>query len=46
VKCASVELIARAGRESTIKQGDPVGLSVAPEQVHVFKNDQRIAMTL
>jgi len=41
VKCANVEMIARAGRESTIKQGDPVGLSVAPEQVHIFKDDTR-----
>ena len=43
VKCAGVELIARTGRESGVKQGDVVGFSVTPEQVHVFKNDQRIA---
>jgi len=43
VKCAGVELIARTGRESNVKQGDMVGFSVTPEQVHVFKNDQRIA---
>ena len=43
VKCAGVELIARTGRESNVKQGDIVGFSVTPEQVHVFKNDQRIA---
>jgi len=41
VKCASVELIARAGRESNVKQGDIVGLSVAPEQVHIFKDGKR-----
>ena len=43
VRCDSVELIARTGRESTVKQGDMVGFTVAPEQVHVFKDDKRIA---
>ena len=41
VKCDSIELIARTGRESAIKQGDRVGFNVAPEQVHIFKDDQR-----
>ena len=41
VRCDSVELIARSGRESTVKQGDMVGFTVAPEQVHIFKDDRR-----
>jgi multiple sugar transport system ATP-binding protein len=41
VKCADVELIARTGRESTVKRGDNVGFNVAPEQVHIFKDDKR-----
>jgi multiple sugar transport system ATP-binding protein len=41
VKIGSVELIARTGRESTVKQGDIVGFNVAPEQVHIFKDDKR-----
>ena len=43
VKCDSVELIVRTGRESTLKQGDVVGLSAAPEQVHIFKDGKRFA---
>jgi multiple sugar transport system ATP-binding protein len=41
VKCGGVELIARTGRESTVKQGDIVGFNVAPEQVHIFKDEKR-----
>jgi multiple sugar transport system ATP-binding protein len=41
IKIGSVELIARTGRESTVKQGDIVGFNVAPEQVHIFKDDKR-----
>ncbi|HEX6173612.1 MAG TPA: ABC transporter ATP-binding protein [Candidatus Binatia bacterium] len=41
VKCDSAELIARTGRESGVRQGDVVGFSVAPEQVHIFKDDKR-----
>jgi ABC-type sugar transport system ATPase subunit len=43
VKCGDIELIARTGRESTVKQGDRVGFSVAPEQVHIFKDDKRVS---
>ena len=41
VKSDSVELIARTGRDSTVKQGDIAGFNVAPEQVHIFKDDKR-----
>jgi len=41
VKCADVELIARTGRELTVKQGDSVGFSVAPDQMHIFKDNER-----
>jgi multiple sugar transport system ATP-binding protein len=41
VKCDSVELIARTGRESGVKQGDIVGFIVAPEQVHIFQDNKR-----
>ena len=43
VKCDGIELIARTGRESAVKQGDIAGFSVAPEHVHIFKNDKRLA---
>ena len=42
VKCDGVELIARTGRESIAKQGDPVGLNIAPGQLHVFKDGNRV----
>jgi ABC-type sugar transport system ATPase subunit len=43
VKCGGIELIARTGREPMVKQGDSVGFSVAPEQVHIFKDDKRFS---
>ena len=42
VKCDGVELIARTGRESSAKQGDSVGLNIAPGQLHVFKDGNRV----
>jgi ABC-type sugar transport system ATPase subunit len=41
VKCDALELIARTGRESSVKQGDSVGLNVAAGQLHVFKDGMR-----
>ena len=42
VKCDGVELIARTGRESSAKRGDSVGLNIAPGQLHVFKDGNRV----
>jgi ABC-type sugar transport system ATPase subunit len=41
VKCDALELIARTGRESSVKRGDPVGLNIASGQLHVFKDGMR-----
>jgi multiple sugar transport system ATP-binding protein len=41
VKCESVELIARTGREATVKRGDMAGLNIAPGQLHIFKDGRR-----
>lgn len=42
LKCDTVELIARAGRDFRVSSGDTIGLHPAPGQLHVFYDRKRI----
>ena len=42
VRCAGVELIARAGREITLRPGATIGLNPAPSRLHFFRDGERI----
>jgi ABC-type sugar transport system ATPase subunit len=42
LKCNDVELVARAGREISLKPGESIGLNVAPERLHFFQDGKRI----
>jgi multiple sugar transport system ATP-binding protein len=44
LKCGHLELVARVGREMTLKSGDAVGLKVAPDRLHFFQNGRRIEL--
>ncbi|MEX0828520.1 MAG: TOBE domain-containing protein, partial [Haliea sp.] len=41
LKCAGIELIARTGRESTLRSGDAAGFNVTPGQLHIFQDGKR-----
>ena len=42
VKCDRLDLVARVGREVTLKSGDTVGFNVAPDRLHFFQDGRRI----
>jgi ABC-type sugar transport system ATPase subunit len=42
VKCDGIDVVARTGREQTIRPEDRIDLHVASEQVHFFLDDKRI----
>jgi sn-glycerol 3-phosphate transport system ATP-binding protein len=42
LKCGTVELIARAGREFRVRPGETIGVNPAPGQLHVFHDGRRI----
>jgi ABC-type sugar transport system ATPase subunit len=42
LKCDTVELIARAGREVNFRPGDTIGLMPGPGQLHLFQGGKRI----
>jgi ABC-type sugar transport system ATPase subunit len=42
LKCDTVELIARAGREVSVRSGQTLGLNPAPGQLHLFHGGKRI----
>jgi ABC-type sugar transport system ATPase subunit len=42
LKCETVELIARAGRDFRVRPGDTIGLNPAPGQLHVFHRGKRV----
>jgi ABC-type sugar transport system ATPase subunit len=42
LKCAHLDLVARAGRDIVIPQGETLGFQVAPGQLHFFQDGKRI----
>jgi ABC-type sugar transport system ATPase subunit len=42
VKCDGIEVVARDGRERTLRPGDRVGLQVDSDRVHLFLDGKRI----
>jgi ABC-type sugar transport system ATPase subunit len=46
LKCDSVELIARTGRDSSLRRGDRLGLNIAPGRLHIFKDGKRIELDM
>jgi multiple sugar transport system ATP-binding protein len=42
LKCDHLDLVARAGRDISLRQGETLGLQVAPGQLHFFQDGQRI----
>ncbi len=42
LKCDDLDLIARIGREVTLRAGDTIGLNLAPERLHFFQDGKRI----
>ena len=44
VKCDSMDLIARAGREVSFRAGNTIALNAAPQQLHFFQEGKRIEL--
>ena len=42
LKCDDLDLIARIGREVTLRAGDTIGLNLAPDRLHFFQDGKRI----
>ena len=42
LKCDDLDLIARIGREVTLRAGDTIGLNLAPDRLHFFHDGKRI----
>jgi ABC-type sugar transport system ATPase subunit len=42
LKCDDLDLIARMGREVTLRAGDTIGLNLAPDRLHFFQDGKRI----
>jgi multiple sugar transport system ATP-binding protein len=42
LKCDHLDLVARAGRDISLRQGETLGLQVATGQLHFFQDGQRI----
>jgi multiple sugar transport system ATP-binding protein len=42
VKCDGIDLVARVGREITLRAGDTIDLNVAPDRLHFFRDGRRI----
>jgi ABC-type sugar transport system ATPase subunit len=42
VKCGDIDVVARDGREKSIRPGDRIGLNVDAERVHLFLDGKRI----
>lgn len=42
LKCDHLDLIARAGRDVALGQGETLGLKVTPSQIHFFRDGQRV----
>ena len=42
LKCDHSDLVARAGRELVLLQGETVGLMVIPGQIHFFQGGRRV----
>jgi len=42
IRCAGIDLVARAGREGSFRPGDRVGLAVHADRMHFFENGKRI----
>ena len=42
LKCADLDLVARAGREVVLHQGETLGLKAAPNQIHFFEDGRRV----
>ena len=42
VQCDGFDLVARAGREGSVRPGDRIGLDVDSERLHLFLNGKRI----
>ena len=44
VKCDSIELVVRAGREQNIQRGDRIGLNVRLDRMHFFADGKRFEL--
>jgi ABC-type sugar transport system ATPase subunit len=42
LKCGHLDLVARAGRDLTLRQGEQLGLKVISSQIHFFQNADRV----
>jgi len=42
LKCDDLDLIARIGREVTLRAGDTIDLNLAPDRLHFFQDGKRI----
>ncbi|MGB7947615.1 MAG: sn-glycerol-3-phosphate ABC transporter ATP-binding protein UgpC [Candidatus Binatia bacterium] len=42
LKCDHLDLVARAGRDVVLRQGEPLGLKVAASQIHFFRGGERV----
>jgi ABC-type sugar transport system ATPase subunit len=42
LKCADLDLVARAGREVALHQGETLGFKVAPNQIHFFEDGRHV----
>lgn len=42
VRCNGIDLVARAGREASVRPGDRIGLNVDSERLHLFLDGKRI----
>jgi len=42
LKCNDLDLVARAGRDLELLQGETIGLNVIPSQIHFFQDEGRV----